>query len=100
MRFGLVNHAAIFAFTAVGVYGTQSIENRTLSDFIVFGACWDWLFGDSVFKQIGVCFFPPRQMIVMGQVFLRVPIDRGPLGEFTAGNGGTLASVRHHETVV
>ena len=61
MRFGLVNHAAILAITAVGVYGTQSIANRTLSDFVLFGACHDWLFGDSVFKQIGVRFIPPRK---------------------------------------
>ena len=96
----MVKNAAILSVTAVGVYETQSVANRKLSDFVLFGACHDRLFGDSVFKQIGVCFISPGQMIVMSQVVLRVPISRVPFGEITAGNGGTLASVRHHETVV
>ena len=58
-RFGLVKHATILAVTAVGVDGTQSIANRTLSDFVLFGACHDRLFGDSFFKNIGVRSFPP-----------------------------------------
>ena len=99
MKFGLVNHATILIVTAVGVDGTQSVANRTLSDLFLFGACHDRLFGDSVFKQIGVRFIPPRQLIVMSQVVLRVPIDRVPFGEVISGNSGTLASVRHRETV-
>ena len=99
MRFGLVNHAAILAFKAVGVDGTQSVANRTLSDFVLFGACHDRLFRESVFKQIGVCFIPPGQLIVTSQVVLRVPIYGVPFGEVTPRNGSTLASVCHRETV-
>ena len=95
----MVNHTAILAITAVGVDGTQYIANWTLSDFVLFGACHDQLFGDSVFKQIGVRFIPPGNLIVMGQVVLLVSISGVPFGEVTAGNGGTLASVRHRETV-
>ena len=98
MRFGLVNHAAILAITAVGVDGNQYIANWTLSDFVLFGACHDRLFGDSVFKQIGVRFIPPGQLIVMGQVVLLVSILGVPFGEVTSRNGGTLVSVRNQET--
>ena len=99
MRFGLVNHAAIITVTEVGVDGTQSIADRTLSDFVLFGACHDRLFRDSVFKQIGVRLILPGQRIVMGQVVLRVLIVRVTFGEVTVGNVGTLAFVRHQETV-
>ena len=34
-RFGLANNAAILAVTEVGLDGTQSVENRTLSDFVL-----------------------------------------------------------------
>ena len=98
MRFGLVNHVAILAVTKVGIDGTQSIANQTLSDFVLFGACHDRLFGDSFFKNIGVRFIPPGRLIVMGQVVLRVPISGVPFGEVTAENAGTLAFVRHQET--
>ena len=99
MRFGLVNHVAILAVTKVGIDGTQSIANQTLSDFVLFGACHDRLFGDSFFKNIGVRFIPPGRLIVMGQVVLRVPIAGLPFGEVTSGNGGSFALVRHQETV-
>ena len=59
MRFGLVNHVAVLVVTAVGVDGTQSVANWTLSDFVLFVACHDRLFGDRVFKHIGVRFIPP-----------------------------------------
>ena len=107
MRFGLVNHAAILAVTEVGVDGTQSVSNWTLSNFSLFSASHDWLFGDNVFKQIGVHFIPPGQLITsdvrvtsqLVKMVLRVLISGVPFGEFTTGNGGTIASMRHQETV-
>ena len=107
MRFGLVNHAAILAITAVGVDGNQYIANWTLSDFVLFGASHYWLFGYSVFKQIGVRFIPPGQLIMsdirvtsqLVKMVLRIPISGVPFGEVTSVNGGTLVSVRHQETV-
>ena len=102
----MVKHAAIFAVTAVGVDGTHSVANRTLSNFVLSGASHDWLFRDSVFKNIGVRFIPPGQLImsdvrVMSQVVnmvLRVLIAGVQFGEVT-GNGGNLTSVRHQDTV-
>ena len=35
-RFGLANHAAVLSVYAVGVDGTQSVANRTLSNFVLF----------------------------------------------------------------
>ena len=99
MSFGLVNHAAILIVTAVGVDGTQSVANRALSDFVLFGACRDRLFVESVLKQIGVYFIPLGWLIVTIQVVLRIPIAGVPFGEVTSGNCGTFASVRHRETV-
>ena len=107
MRFGLVNHAAILAVTEVGVDGTQSVSNWTLSNFSLFSASHDWLFGDNVFKQIGVHFIPPGQLITsdvrvtsqLVKMVLRIPISGVPYGDVTSVNGATLVSVRHQETV-
>ena len=99
MSFGLANHAVILSATAVGVDGTQSITNWTLSDFVLFGACHNRLFGDSVFKQIGVRFIPPGQLILMGKLVLLIPIAGVPFGEVTSRNCGTLTSIHHQETV-